>query len=405
VSSDDDRERRDPDEPFAAPPSGSSRLPEPDDEPGADDETQRYAGPPLGQQGYPPPSYGQQQGDNPFAAPPGDQQGGGQQAGAAYGQQQYGQPGGGEQYGQGQYGQPGPGEQYGQGRYGQQQYGQQPQYGQQRYGQQPPYGQQQYGQPGYPPYGQQQYGQPPTGPQRNGLGVASLVLGIVALVLFWIPVLGLIPAGVGLGLGIAGRRRASRGEADNGGVALAGIVTSAVAIVISLALFTVGFITGLAMLDDEAAAPAEPQETIEEDETEETEETEEAEPETTDVFSLEVGDCFNDPEEWEEFEEEEFEEFNSLPVVPCEQPHDNEIYASLELPDGEYPGVEEIQGLAIDGCDGEFEGYVGVAFEESEFGAFETHPTAESWEQGDRQVLCVLFGDEQKTGSARDSGQ
>jgi hypothetical protein len=158
--------------------------------------------------------------------------------------------------------------------------------------------------------------------------------------------------------------------------------------------------------DDEAAAPAEPQETIEEEEATPTpeEETEE-EPETTNVFSLEVGDCFNDPEEWEEIEEEEeeFEEFNSLPVVPCEQPHDNEIFASLEQPDGEYPGDEEIEGLAFDGCVAEFEPYVGVRALESEFDFWEMMPSAESWAMGDRQVLCALFGEEQKTGSAQGS--
>jgi hypothetical protein len=158
--------------------------------------------------------------------------------------------------------------------------------------------------------------------------------------------------------------------------------------------------------DDDAAAPAEPQETIEEDEAEEAEEPEEeaAEPEPTDVFSLEVGDCFNDPE-GTELGSEGINQVEELPVVDCEEPHDNEVYASLEQEDGEYPGDEEIQGLAIDGCVAEFEGYVGVAFEESEFDAFPITPTAESWEQGDREVLCALFGEEPKTGSAEGSEQ
>jgi hypothetical protein len=161
--------------------------------------------------------------------------------------------------------------------------------------------------------------------------------------------------------------------------------------------------------DDDAAAPAEPQETIEEDEAEEAEEAEApeeeaAEPEPTDVFSLEVGDCFNDPE-GTELGAEGINQLREVPVVDCEEPHDNEVYASLEQDDSEYPGNEEIQGLAIDGCLAEFEGYVGVTIEESDLVAYPITPTAEAWEQGNREVLCVLTSQEQKTGSAQGSEQ
>jgi hypothetical protein len=101
-------------------------------------------------------------------------------------------------------------------------------YGQQAYGQQgqgdPGYGQQAYGQPGY---GQPGYGQPQRSP-RNGLGVAALVLGILSILLGWIPfisVVALLLAIAAIVCGIIGRKRANRGEATNGGVALGGIIT------------------------------------------------------------------------------------------------------------------------------------------------------------------------------------
>lgn len=75
---------------------------------------------------------------------------------------------------------------------------------------------------------------------RNGLGVAALVLGIVSI-------LGIatVFAGVVLGLlavvfGAMGRSRARRGEATNGGVALAGIVTGAVGLVVSVLIVAAG---------------------------------------------------------------------------------------------------------------------------------------------------------------------
>lgn len=77
-------------------------------------------------------------------------------------------------------------------------------------------------------YGQQQYGAPPYGTPvaaapKNGLGIAALVLGILALLTGWF-LLGALFGLIAIVLGIIGRRRASRGEATNGGMALAGIV-------------------------------------------------------------------------------------------------------------------------------------------------------------------------------------
>jgi hypothetical protein len=73
--------------------------------------------------------------------------------------------------------------------------------------------------------------------QRNGLGIAALILGIIGAlsglipILFW---LGGILGVIGLILGFVGRGRAKRGEATNGTMALWGIITSAVALVLSI---------------------------------------------------------------------------------------------------------------------------------------------------------------------------
>ena len=75
------------------------------------------------------------------------------------------------------------------------------------------------------------------GPQgtRNGLGTASLVLGILSII-------GIITVIGGVILGLVGRGRVKRGEAANGGVALAGVVTSLVGLVVSIILIGVGVI-------------------------------------------------------------------------------------------------------------------------------------------------------------------
>lgn len=104
------------------------------------------------------------------------------------------------------------------------------------------------GHPGYPmgPYGAWGSGVAP----RNGLGVTALVLGIVGTVLgvaCFGAFLG-VPVGIAaLIFGIAGVRKANRGEASNRGQAMAGLILGVVATVVSLAmiaLVVVGSIMG-----------------------------------------------------------------------------------------------------------------------------------------------------------------
>lgn len=87
-----------------------------------------------------------------------------------------------------------------------------------------------YGYPGYPGYG----GQQPWGPApANGLGIAAMVLGIIAVAGFCMWGLGVVLGILALVFGILGRGRAQRGEATNGGMALAGIILGSISIVIS----------------------------------------------------------------------------------------------------------------------------------------------------------------------------
>lgn len=76
----------------------------------------------------------------------------------------------------------------------------------------------------------------PTGSRRrrrNGVGVASLVLGLIALPLSVLLIGGFLFGLMAIGLGMAGRARVRVGVADNPGQALAGIVCGTVAFVIS----------------------------------------------------------------------------------------------------------------------------------------------------------------------------
>ena len=94
-----------------------------------------------------------------------------------------------------------------------------------------------------PPGQPMSYSQPPQ--QKSvGLAVASMVLGILSIVLccFW-PVS--IPmAIIAIVLGFIARGKAARGEAGGGGMAVAGIVCAIIALILWLIAFMIGHFGG-----------------------------------------------------------------------------------------------------------------------------------------------------------------
>lgn len=135
--------------------------------------------------------------------------------------------------------------QYDSNQYGSPQYSQQGnadyQYQSQPYQQQPaPYSSyNQYGQPGYV------NGQKPAG---HGLGIASLVLGIVAILTCWLLGLGTLAGIVGAILGIIALVKLGKTPGAKKGMAITGLVLSIIGTLLGAAflLFTI-FFGGLAM--------------------------------------------------------------------------------------------------------------------------------------------------------------
>jgi len=94
---------------------------------------------------------------------------------------------------------------------------------------------------GYPqppmPYGDY-YPSAPAAP-KNGLGIAALVVAIIALLGSFSIVGGILGGVVAVILGVIGRSRVKSGEANNGGVALAGIILGVISIIASLAFIPI----------------------------------------------------------------------------------------------------------------------------------------------------------------------
>jgi len=101
------------------------------------------------------------------------------------------------------------------------------------------------------------------------------------------------------------------------------------------------------------------------------------------ILTLDVGTCFNDPES--------FAEVDDVPIVDCGEPHDNEVIANQDLTGSDFPGQEQVDNRASQICFDSFSAYVGISYEESIYEIGWLAPSDESWDVGDREVICFAY--------------
>lgn len=145
----------------------------------------------------------------------------------------------------------------------------------------------------------------------------------------------------------------------------------------------------ISMRDDDADDAPAPAEAAEQDEPETRDAAAEEAPDgaaeavEVDAFDVRVGDCVHTPD-LEDLVE-------TVRTVPCSEPHDSEAFASMDLPDGEYPGIDAVELAADDFCYAEFPGFVGMSYEDSELYYFPLYPVEDGWNVlDDREVLCFV---------------
>jgi hypothetical protein len=120
---------------------------------------------------------------------------------------------------------------------------------------------------------------------------------------------------------------------------------------------------------------------------------------STSVLALSVGDCFAS-------EDVVGSEISDLATVSCEEPHDAEIFASIELDEGEYPGADAVLAAAEDFCLPRFDEWAGISYLDSDLDVYPIYPTADSWNsQDDRTILCTAVAPEDVTGSLEGVGR
>lgn len=106
-----------------------------------------------------------------------------------------------------------------------------------------------------------------------------------------------------------------------------------------------------------------------------------------DAFAIQVGDCFDDAED-----AADVDQVFGVAGIPCEQAHDNEVYAIFDAVLADFPGNEQMGEVATEACIERFEAFVGRDYPSSQLDVLPMYPTLESWNQrDDREIVCALY--------------
>jgi hypothetical protein len=106
------------------------------------------------------------------------------------------------------------------------------------------------------------------------------------------------------------------------------------------------------------------------------------------VFELLPGDCMTPPERVST-------SVGTVRVVPCDEPHTQEVFALLEfgpLDDDadDFPGDDGVEAFAEAACIEPFVEYVEIDYVDSALFITFLLPTVRSWtEEGDREIVCI----------------
>jgi hypothetical protein len=118
------------------------------------------------------------------------------------------------------------------------------------------------------------------------------------------------------------------------------------------------------------------------------------------TVNLHVGDCFTT---------DTHESVQKVTTIPCQLPHDAEVYAVLTdpaPPGAPYPGLAAVHASAHSRCNTRYESYVGVPFDANADKWVQTWvPEQSYWDVNIRTLYCALADPEggQLTGSLRRS--
>lgn len=103
---------------------------------------------------------------------------------------------------------------------------------------------------------------------------------------------------------------------------------------------------------------------------------------TTDTYSVRVGDCLA---------KLPTDSAAQLTLLPCDQEHYWEVFASATLTGDTFPGESSLRKQAQSACEDAFDGFVGLSVKKSKLDITMLTPTRQTWaEASDREVTCLV---------------
>ncbi|MFB4297973.1 DUF4190 domain-containing protein [Actinomadura sp. NTSP31] len=197
--------------------------------------------------------------------------------------------------------------------------------------------------------------------KTNGLAIAAFVTGLLGCC-------GIVGAVLGA---VALRQIGDRGGKGRG-LAIAGIVLSA--------LWIVGGVAGYLVIrgSDSASSAGTPKPKT-------------TRPQKIDAYTMKVGDCINDPisSGAPAGESGPPVEVESVKKVPCAGPHDGEVLAVFKLTQTVMPDERQMSDLASAGCKLRIQRRLDRDPAAAHLTRSFYYPTAASWRDGDRAVTCL----------------
>jgi len=191
-----------------------------------------------------------------------------------------------------------------------------------------------------PPQGY--YAAPPK--QTNWWAIVSLITGVLGGVL------------ISVICGIVGLNKAKQGQGGRG-MAIAGLVLSGLWVLVGVAGILFYFLIGQG---------------------------------TVTATDVKVGDCLK--------EIPSSTRVMTVDTVGCDESHAGEVFAVLQMPDGDFPGQSAIENYQ-NKCEPELASYSPDAITDDSVQLYVLYPTAETWKQGDRAVTCIATLDPPRTGT------
>ncbi|WP_165970460.1 DUF4190 domain-containing protein [Actinomadura sp. 6K520] len=211
------------------------------------------------------------------------------------------------------------------------------------------------------------YGLPAQGQFSNTLSKVALMFGIFG---------GLL----GVILGIVALRQIARTGEKGRGFAIGGIVMSCLWMVFIAAGLV---LEGTSVLSSDNASGSNGMSRTE--------------AEGVDVKKIKVGDCINDDKGVPNTAHGEQAMVKRVEIVPCDGPHDGEVMAAFQMSGSVKPDERQMFVLVSDGCKERMLSRLRRDPAAGSLDVLSYYPTADSWRQGDRNVVCLAVAADEGT--------